>query len=292
MSGHDFTALERRIRAMLKYAIATVLSLSATGAFCASFVDDRAMSEAQRYDRCLKLAHDDAARAYDQALAWHDSGGGPPAEHCSAVALFQQKHYAEAAFKLDSLARERGAGDADLRANLLDEAGNAWILAGRPESAEASLSAALKLGDRSADTFADRARARALGKDWAGAEADLNLALAVDENRADLLVLRASARHAMGKRNEARGDVDKALELYPQYADALVERGAMKLEAGDANGARSDWKIVLATQPKSAAADSARTHIEQLELGARAPRNVKRTKQTPTPKRHQDRFPT
>jgi tetratricopeptide (TPR) repeat protein len=277
---------------MVKHASAILLALSALGASAASFVDDRSLSEAQRYDRCLKLAHDDATVAYDQALAWHDAGGGPAAEHCSAVALFQQKHYAEAAFKLDTLARERGAGDVELRANLLDEAGNAWILAGRPESAEASLNAALKLGDRSADTFADRARARALKKDWAGAEADLDSALAIDENRADLLVLRASARHAMGRRKEAREDVDKALDLYPQYADALVERGAMKLEAGDLNGARADWKTVLATQPKSAAADSARMHIEQLELGARVPRNVKRTKPTSTPERRRDRFPT
>jgi tetratricopeptide (TPR) repeat protein len=268
---------------MLKHAMWIALSLVALDAAATSFVDDRSLSEAQRYDRCLKLAHDDADSAYEQALAWHDSGGGPAAVHCSAVALVQQKHYAEAAFKLDTLARERDAGDAELRANLLDEAGNAWILAGQPESAEASLSAALKLGIRSADFYADRARARALKKDWAGAETDLNAALASDADRADLLVLRASARHAMDRRAEARADVDKALDLDPGYADALVERGAMKLEVGDPTGARADWKVVLAMQPKSAAADSARLHIEQLELG-RGKRKARLPKPSSTPK--------
>ena len=234
------------------------------------FYNDPSLSDRQRYDRCLKLAHDDADSAYEQALAWHDAGGGPAAVHCSAVALFQQKHFAEAAFKFDQLAHARDTGDVDLRADLLDQAGNAWLLAGQPENAEASFAAAINLGARGADVFADRARARGLRKDWSGAEADLTIALSKDEFRSDLLVLRASARHALGRKKEARADIDQALELDPHYADALVERGAMKLEAGDKQGARADWKLVLVLQPKSPAADSARMHIEQLELNGRA----------------------
>ncbi len=238
------------------------------------FFDDPALSDRQRYDRCLKLAHDDADTAYEQSLAWHDAGGGPAAVHCSAVALFQQKHFAEAAFKFDQLAHARDTGNPDLRADLLDQAGNAWLLAGQPENAEASFAAAINLGARGADVYADRARARGLRKDWSGAVADLTVALAKDEYRSDFLVLRASARHALGRKTEARADIDQALELDPHYADALVERGAMKLEAGDKRGARADWTLVLAIQPKSAAAESARMHIERLELSGRraAPR--------------------
>src|SRR5262252_852357 len=116
-----------------------------------SFFDDPALNERQRYDRCLKLAHDDADTAYEQALGWHDAGGGPAAVHCSAVALFQLKHFGEAAFKFDQLARARDTGDADLRADLLDQAGNAWLLAGQPENAEASFAAAINLGAKGAD---------------------------------------------------------------------------------------------------------------------------------------------
>ena len=47
------------------------------------------------------------------------------------------------------------------------------MLAGQPEDAEASLSAALTLTPQDADLLADRARARAMKKDWRGAERDL-----------------------------------------------------------------------------------------------------------------------
>src|SRR5258708_5714540 len=187
---------------MLKCAVAFLVALS--GVAHASFVDDRALNDSQRYDLCLKQAHEDAGKTYEEALAWHDAGGGPAAIHCSAVALVQLKQYSQAGFKLDALAREHDAGDAELRANLLDEAGNAWILAGQPENAEASLSAAMELGDESADIFADRARARAQKKDWAGAVSDLSAALSKDPGRPDLLVLRGSARPALAQRRDAR----------------------------------------------------------------------------------------
>jgi tetratricopeptide (TPR) repeat protein len=245
------------------------------------FYDDPALGDRQRYERCLKLAHDDAGTAYEQALAWHDAGGGGAAVHCSAVALFQQKHFGEAAFKFDQLAHARDTGDADLRAELLDQAGNAWLLAGQPENAEASFAAAINLGARGADIYADRARARGLRKDWSGAEADLTVALSKDEYRSDLLVLRASARHALGRKKEARADIEQALELDPHYADALVERGAMKFEAGDKQGARADWTLVLAIQPKSPAADSARMHIEQLEVSGGTPVRKPTTRPSP-----------
>jgi tetratricopeptide (TPR) repeat protein len=261
---------------------AIAFGLLMLGATSGSFVDDRSLTDAQRYDLCLKRAQEDAATTYEQALAWHDAGGGPAAIHCSAVALVQLKEYAQAGFKLDALARERDAGDAGLRAQLLDEAGNAWILAGQPENAEASFTGAIELGDRGADVFGDRARARAEKKDWAGAESDLSSALSDDPSRPDLLVLRASALHALGRRREARSDIDQALTIAPRYAEAMVERGAMKLEAGDPSGARADWLAVLATQPKSPAADSARTYIEKLELGqAGKPASRRKTPTTP-----------
>ena len=270
---------------MRKQVFALAVALASLGATkSTSFVDDHSLNDAQRYDRCLKLAHDNPDFADEQALAWHDAGGGPAAMHCSAVALVQLKQYAQAAFKFDALARESDAGGAGIRADLLDQAGNAWILAGQPENAEASLGAALNLGNRSADVYADRARARAMKKNWAGAESDLNAALKVDPDRADLLVLRASARHALGQRTQARADIDQAIALDPKYGEALVERGAMKLESGDRNGARGDWQVVLVVQPNSPAADTARMYIEKLELGGQKARRPMRPKSTPTPK--------
>ncbi|MBV9330515.1 MAG: hypothetical protein JOZ55_03070 [Alphaproteobacteria bacterium] len=258
-----------------RFFLALLLAVPAAAKFAPpSFVDERGLSEAERYQRCLDETRSDASTAYEQALAWHDAGGGAAAVHCSALALVQLKQYAEAAFKLDQLAHSPESGEAGLRAELLDQAGNAWMLAGQSRNAEAALSAAIDL-DPSADSFGDRARARAQARNWTGAETDLGVALSKDSFRADFLVLRASARHALGKKKEARDDIEQALRIDPHYADALVERGGMKLEEGDRAGARADWQIVLATQPKSAAADSARARIEALEL--RKPRRAHRS---------------
>ena len=57
------------------------------------------------------------------------SGGGPPAQHCAAVALVGLKRYAEAR-------RKAGCAGPGARAwaifgpRLFDQAGNAWMLAG------------------------------------------------------------------------------------------------------------------------------------------------------------------
>jgi tetratricopeptide (TPR) repeat protein len=253
----------------LAIALVALAAVSSGAAPRLSFADEHGLSEQERYNRCIKLAHEDPQNAYEQALAWHDAGGGPASIHCSAVALVQLKQYAQAAFKLDHLAQARDAGSAELRSSLLDEAGNAWLLAGQPGNAETSLNAAMRLSERNADLYADRARARGLANNWVGAESDLNVALSLDPYRADLLVLRASARHALGKRRDARSDIEQALDFDPKYADALVERGAMKLESGDKSGARADWQIVLATQPNTSAGDTARRYIEKLEVGPR-----------------------
>ena len=237
-------------------------------AHAASPLDNPLLSGQTRYDRCLALARQKPQAAFDAALIWRDGGGGAPARHCIAVALVNLKHYGEAAYKLDALARDPTAGGAGIRAEILDQAGNAWLLAGQPEDALLSFSAALKLAPGDPDMLADRARAKAMRKDWSGAERDLTAALSRAPYRPELLVLRASARRALGRIKAARADIDRALAMRPNFVEALVERGAMKFDAGDKAGARADWRKVIAQAPDSQAARSARQHIEQLELNA------------------------
>ncbi len=259
------------MRKILIVSLVLMLGRIADASAASTFVDDKSLSDLERYNRCLAMAHADPDNAYELALAWHDAGGGPGSIHCSAVALIQLKHYDAAAYKLDALAREPDAGDTDMRADLLDQAGNAWLLAGQPENAISSFSAAINLGNADADVMADLARAHAMVKNWGAAEYDLTRALAKDQYRADLLVLRASARRAEGKKAQAMADLNQALDLDPHYADALVDRGTLKLDMGDVKGAKADWQIVLATQPKSPAADTVRARIQQLELSGQKP---------------------
>lgn len=215
-----------------------------------------------RYQQCVELTRTNAQGAYNQALAWHSGGGGVAAEHCGALALVQLKRYDEAAPRLDALARQAGLTGA-LRAQIYDQAGNAWLLAEQGGKAESSFTSALAYAPRDVDVLADRARARATRKDWLGAEADLSAALAVDANRSDLLVLRASARHAAGKKLPARADIDRALDIFPNYGDALVERGAMKFEDGDVKGAEADWNEVIKLSPRSRAAALAGEYLSE-----------------------------
>ena len=142
------------------------------------------------------------------------------------------------------------------RASLFEQAGSAWLLAGRPRDAVQSLSAALAdaPGDQSA--LSDRARARGLLKDWKGAEADLSAVLTQDQNRADLLVLRASTRWAESKKADAASDIVRALEVYPDYPPALLERGKMKYSAGDVVGASKDWQRAATSGQGETAAEA------------------------------------
>lgn len=246
--------------------------LAAAGAAAQDMpLDELYANEMDRYRRCVELIETRPSEAHEQALIWRDHGGGASAEHCAALALIALDEPEEGAIRLEELARGAAAGPAANRAELLSQAGNAWLLAGQPENAEDAFDAALKLTPEANELLIDRARALAMRKDWVGAEADLTTVIAREPDRSDLYVLRASARHAQGRTAEARQDIDEALRISPLFPDALVERGAMKLEDGDAAGARTDWSLVLRQAPNSTAADSARQRIEALEMGLTPP---------------------
>jgi tetratricopeptide (TPR) repeat protein len=214
------------------------------------------------YSQCAALVQKNPAQAEQSARAWQDADGGAAATHCLALALTELKRYAEAARTLDGLARSRDIADNLKRAALYDQAGNAWMLAGMASNAAQSFSAAISQSPNDVDMLADRARARAMLKDWTGAEADLSAALLKDQNRADLLVLRSSARWALGRKADAATDIVRALAIYPDYPAALVERGMMKYSASDEKGARKDWK--KAASGTGAAADAARRNLEAM----------------------------
>lgn len=244
--------------AMLLCALFVTASVAARGATAPP-------SGRVRYERCLALAASNANAAIGEAVEWQKAGGGAASEHCMAVALVTLHRFAEAATKLDTLARAGSANDPAVRMNLFDQAGNAWLLANKPDSAVTSFTSALSDDPTDPDLLADRARANAMKKLWPRAESDLSAALLVSPDRADLLVLRGSARHAMGHKADARADFERALKLRPGFVDALVERGTMRYEAGDVPGARADWLTVAATSPNSVAATTARQHLADTE---------------------------
>lgn len=221
------------------------------------------MGSQNRYDQCLQLVRRTPEKGLAVADAWANNGGGPAAVHCSALALIALERYAEAARSLDRIGHEKLATVAE-RAELFDQAGNAWLLARRGGEAFASFSSALALSPGDPDLCADRARASALLGDWKAADADLSSALKTDRNRADLLVLRASARHAQGQRGGASADLEAALKIVPNYPEALLERATLKFDSGDVKGAQRDWLAVIKYGPATQSAAVAQQRISAL----------------------------
>ena len=254
------------MRAAVLVIACGMLAGAAQAAADLSALDDASLPGRNRYDRCLALAKQDAEQALKAAIAWDNVGGDGAAGHCTAVALVNLKRYPEAAARLDRLGHEN-LGNAEQRADVFDQAGNAWLLAHRGGDAVNSFSAALALSPHDPDLLGDRARADAMLGDWRAADADLSAALARDADRADLLVLRASARHALGRKADARADLEAALRIVPNYPEALLERGTLKLEAGDIKGARADWQSVIARAKGSEAAQTAEQRLNALPKG-------------------------
>jgi tetratricopeptide (TPR) repeat protein len=221
--------------------------------------------EAEHYTRCMEAARQTPQAAFDEANAWRIGGGGHPAEHCADVALIGLGRYAEAAGKLEALADTMTKGPVELRAQVLGQAGQSWLLAGDPARAAAVLTAALALTPNDADLLIDRAEALAGEKNYREAVADLDGALKLDAKRVDALVFRASAHRSLEQYDLARRDIDAALRLAPDQPDALLERGNIRSITGDQAGARKDWQRVVQVAPNSAADGAAKANLAKLD---------------------------
>lgn len=218
----------------------------------------------QQYDRCLALVRANPQQAYDQALAWRDAGGSFPADHCAAVALVSLKRYPEAAAKLEILAGAMMQAAPALRGGALEQAGNAWILAGRADAAKADFDAALTFEPNDPEILIDRAEAYALQKMFFEAVDDLNSALQVAPNRVDALIYRASAYRQLDSLDLALDDAEQALKIQPNAVAGLLERGNIRRLKGDLDGAKADWQRILELAPDSTESVSAKDNLAHL----------------------------
>jgi tetratricopeptide (TPR) repeat protein len=225
-----------------------------------------AASDEATYDHCLSLAKTDPAAARDVAEHWQSRGGAHPADHCYAVALIGLKQYREGATRLETLAQAMIRAPASLRAEVLDQASQAWLLAGDPARAYAAGGAALNLLPDDPDLLVDRAEAAGTAGWYDRAVLDLDRVLKTAPNRLDALIYRASAYRELNKLDLALADINRAIGLSPTSVSALLERGDIRRLSGDVNGARQDWVRVSELAPGSTADAAAKTNIERLEL--------------------------
>jgi regulator of sirC expression with transglutaminase-like and TPR domain len=241
-------------------AIAAGIGLSSPEVALADTID-----HARRYAECMALARRNPEEAFEAATAWAGLGGGDAAQHCAAVALMGLKLYADAAARFESVAQHT-KGEATLKAELLAQAAQAWLLNNSPERARNVLTAALKLRPEDPELLIDRAAALAALTLYGEAVEDLTRAIALDPKRADSFAFRASAYRHLDQFNQAAADADRALALDRNHAAALLERGIIRRLTGDDAGARQDWLAVLRAAPGTPAADAAAANLEKMDV--------------------------
>jgi tetratricopeptide (TPR) repeat protein len=225
-------------------------------------VDESA--QAAQYARCMKLAKLRPAAGESFAAAWQQRGGGHPAWHCRAVALFALRRYGEAANSFDALAQAMALAPASLRAGVLDQAGQAWLLAGKPGRAYADCGAAVALRPDDPELLVDEAETAAAASYYDKAVEALDRVLQTNPGRLDALIYRAAAYRALHRLDPALADIEKALAEAPNSVPALLERGNIRSLDGDPAGARRDWTRVARLAPKSAAGRAARANLAKL----------------------------
>lgn len=219
---------------------------------------------ARQYQHCLALTRTTPDEALQEGLAWASMGGGEPARHCQAVALIAKRDYEDGATKLEALAHESHASER-VRAGMLAQAGQAWLLAQQPDRAFAAQSSALVLVPGAPDLLVDRAQSQAAQKNFEGALRDLDEALSATPDRVDALTFRATAKRYLDDLPGAKADIAHALKLDDHYQDAWLEDGIEKRLEDDNEGARRAWDNVLSLAPQSDAAITAKRDLELLD---------------------------
>lgn len=223
------------------------------------------------YEFCLNQVATDPEAAFDRAIAWEDQGGGPAAVHCSAVALIALEQFGDAATRLDEVAQNTNNGlTANVRAELLQQSANAWMMEGFPLQAVQSLDAALALEPTitglSTSLWFDRARAHVMDGNWPDAIDNLMIVISDQPGAKDALTLRATGYRSLGEVGLAQEDLARVLDDDPDYAPALIERGVVHRFLGNDDAARADWIRVLLLEETGELADAARRHLHELDF--------------------------
>lgn len=227
----------------------------------AEMIDDK-----QEYRNCLAMARLEPKTAFDHAVGWEGLGGGAPAKHCQALALISMGKVEEGAARLETLASESRVS-AELKAEMLAQAGQGWMTAGQLERALAVQNAAMKLTPSSPDLLIDRAVTFFGAGDLPSALKDLDQAILLVPGRAEAYAFRSAVHRFLDRNELAWLDAEKALSLTKgRHPEALLERGILKRLKGDDAGARRDWLAILHDNPDGQTADAARRNIELLDV--------------------------
>jgi len=217
------------------------------------------------HDQCVMMAFEtDPHGALERARQWSKQGGGLPADHCAAVALYELKQYREAAQAFDKLAAAMAKETPTGRASVYDQAGQAWLVADNPRQAKSDFDTALRLDADNPDLLIDRAESLAALHQYWDAIDDLNRASDLAPQQPEIYAYRAAAYRAVDSLDLAREDIAHNLKLAPNNPVGLLERGNIRSIDGDVAGARQDWLLVAKVAPDSPSAAAANVNLTHL----------------------------
>lgn len=230
----------------------------------AQVVDDEADLEV--YSQCLSMAGEAPEDALEIAIAWEQEGGRNAASHCAAVALLGLGRFDEAGESLERLAESLQGDDKRLTADVMAQAGQAWLLQGDAPRAYRAQTEALRLDGENVELWIDRAITLAAADKYWEAIDDLNRADELVPGRADILIFRASAYRFVEAFDLALEDVNRGLRAAPNHPEGLLERGILHRLTGNNDGAREDWLQVVILAQGTPAADAAQANLAALDV--------------------------
>ncbi len=240
----------------------TTLAVAQSDTVNTSIIAD---NQEETYARCLHAAEADPEAGWDMSRRWRRLNGGEPAEHCAAASMRGLGDSEEAAYRLESLAKQSGS-NRQIRSGLWGHAAQAWMDVEDYSRALNALNAATELDSLNADFFLDRALCQAaLGDFWATID-DLNRVIDILPANTNALVLRGSAYRHLNIVELAEDDIERVLKADPENTDALLEKGLLALNSGDITSARKVWIRVLELAPDSTAGDAVRSHLESMDI--------------------------
>jgi tetratricopeptide (TPR) repeat protein len=218
------------------------------------------------YRACIIQTQENPEAGFEAAIAWRDEGGGPPALHCVALALFGLGQMEEAADRLEELATEIPDASNAERASILGQAGSVWLRLRKLGRAHELLSKSIELDGGDPELWIDRGEVLARGGKYWEAIDDFSSALDRAPGHLDALIFRAAAYRLLDINDLARDDIDRVLDVAPEQPDALVELGALYRKSGALDDARAVWLQVIDNVPGSPAAKAAQSGIEQMDV--------------------------
>ncbi len=208
--------------------LVSVIALVVPLVFLGEAGDALRQEDRERLADCIHKIDVQPAEAYEDGLAWQGEGNRPEARQCTALALIALGREEEGASRLEALATSSDGGTIASRATYFAQAGNAWLISGRPGAALTAFDEAVKLGAGDPDIFKDRARAYLLEDMWPEAERDLTKALSARANDAQGYRLRSEARLQQSDLDGAYEDIRIAMELAPDDVEVMVQRGRVR----------------------------------------------------------------